>query len=1194
MSYLSLAAFAAVTFFVAFFVKQLVWHPLATYPDVIRNTNSKAPLSAIRRLAYSSTAARLPGSQASSSGSEALDMSHQCDYFTFDIMSEVIFGMKYNALREPKYRFVMSALEASNVRISALVQASSLALGRIDKYLFADSIKSRNKFLGFLGSLLKSRAKASFSDNGNVFSYLETAKDPDGESTLSKSEIRAESATLVVAGSDTSSTTLAATLFYLSGNASAYARLCHEIRSTFDSVEDIRIGAKLSSCNYLRGCIDEALRMSPPVGGEDGSTKESELARTAFYPFSSGPRSCVGKGFAYHEITLTLAHILYRFDFTRSTKDQKSFGGSTGNVNEFQMWDHVTSAKTPNDICWPSDKEWGRFNSSVAGNLIQTAPPAAPCYAGPNRDAAACEAVTQGWSTATFQASQPIGYDYPLNSSCPLAQFTANAPSANCTIGNSPVFAVNVTDEEHISKAVEFAKKNNIRVVIKSTGHDFLQRSTGYGSLSIWLQNYRKGFNFHDDFQVVNECPKSDWKGSALTITGAYSWSDIYPTAFEKNLIVVGGNNRTYPTKNIDAIDVVIGTTSTSANVSAKFVDAMTDIYSSYPYLSEVGFAGYGAWAMNSPVPIGGNFSTFYTQTFTTLGNDAAEATRLFKPIAEKITPLKDAGFTVSITQKAYTDYGAYYANKSGTDATVGGVSALASRLLGKSALEGNRGQLRKAMETMAGKDGKAVFHTVVHHGLQTAQETRDKSSAVQPGWYDAVILDIFERPILSGEVSVSSNIDLFDDIRQNVLPVYRELSPNTGTYMNEADWGDTNFQEDFYSSNWKQLIEIKTKLWITYHNVKQDECQTLQALHKKHGPIMRITPTMLLVTDATKLPEIYHRNANKSQHYITGSFGKTESLFNMQDHTVHARYRKIAAAPYAFSNIKKMEPLLDHHIDRWVEKLDNNFASPGKRLDFAPWAVYLVYDIVSDVGFGQPFGFIEQEKDVEGLIQGFHDGLVPFGIMARCWPFTNWVKSTFLGKYLVATPEQDSGIGTLMRFRDRLIAKRFEDIEKGATNGRIDLLQTFIEARDEKGEPLDLEYIKAEILLVLLAGADTTGTAFQAFMMHVLTHPEVYERLMEEIDTQTRAGNLSDIPHEEKTKEMLKYNMGFGYGARVCLGRDLAMMELSKAPLQLFRRFKPEAINKTDPGRYVVKGGVSFYEDMWINIERRPKTLQI
>lgn len=26
------------------------------------------------------------------------------------------------------------------------------------------------------------------------------------------------------------------------------------------------------------------------------------------------------------------------------------------------------------------------------------------------------------------------------------------------------------------------------------------------------------------------------------------------------------------------------------------------------------------------------------------------------------------------------------------------------------------------------------------------------------------------------------------------------------------------------------------TRLWITYHNVKEDECATYQELHKKHG----------------------------------------------------------------------------------------------------------------------------------------------------------------------------------------------------------------------------------------------------------------------------------------------------------------------------------------------------------------------
>lgn len=63
---------------------------------------------------------------------------------------------------------------------------------------------------------------------------------------------------------------------------------------------------------------------------------------------------------------------------------------------------------------------------------------------------------------------------------------------------------------------------------------------------------------------------------------------------------------------------------------------------------------------------------------------------------------------------------------------------------------------------------------------------------------------------------------------------------------------------------------------------------------------------------------------------------------------------------------------------------------------------------------------------------------------MARLYPFTNWVKSTWFGeKYLVASPEQNSGIGSLMRFRDGLIDRRYKDIEKGTTNGRIDLLQT-------------------------------------------------------------------------------------------------------------------------------------------------------
>ncbi|KAL6706227.1 hypothetical protein ACN47E_005962 [Coniothyrium glycines] len=383
-----------------------------------------------------------------------------------------------------------------------------------------------------------------------------------------------------------------------------------------------------------------------------------------------------------------------------------------------------------------------------------------------------------------------------------------------------------------------------------------------------------------------------------------------------------------------------------------------------------------------------------------------------------------------------------------------------------------------------------------------------------------------------------------------------------------------------------------------------------------------------------------------------------------MREHKHHAHFRKIAAGPYAFTNVKKMEPLVDLRIEQWLNKLDESFGKRTK-FDFAPWAVYMAYDIISEIGFGSPIGFIESGSDIDGLIQGFHDGLLPFGLMARLWPFTDWAKKTWIGDFLVAKPEDKTGIGVLMRFRDRLIAQRQRDLEAGKV-GRVDLLQTFLDARTKDGKPLEMDYIKAEILLVLIAGADTTGTAFQAMMFYIMSNHDVYVKMMAEIDEATRTGKLSNMPQydeviahcpyyiacvkesmrlcpsaptifpriigknginlhgrfappgteitcnpwlvhrdeklygpdvcsfrperwledEEKTKEYNKYSMTFGYGARICLGKDIALMELYKAPLQFFRTFRPD-VDPKRPGRFIVKGGVGFWEDMWLSVEK-------
>lgn len=198
--------------------------------------------------------------------------------------------------------------------------------------------------------------------------------------------------------------------------------------------------------------------------------------------------------------------------------------------------------QSPGQSCWPAPEVWSKFNETVGGKLIQNTPLALPCYLGKAQDEKTCGAVTQGFNSAAFLADQPLGYDYPLNTSCPPLPFGA-VQDSSCALGNSPVYTVNATKAEDVQAAIEFVKKNNLRAVIKSTGYDLLQRSTGAGSVLIWLRHLRNGVEFYEGNPELASCAEMAWNGSTLRISGSYPWADLYPMAKEKGVIVVGGND---------------------------------------------------------------------------------------------------------------------------------------------------------------------------------------------------------------------------------------------------------------------------------------------------------------------------------------------------------------------------------------------------------------------------------------------------------------------------------------------------------------------------------------------------------------------------------------------------------------------------------------------------------------------------
>lgn len=102
----------------------------------------------------------------------------------------------------------------------------------------------------------------------DMFHYLFNATDESGNPGYTTDELNAEANLLIIAGSDTTATTLIGFWFYMVRHPRVYDKLVEEIRTTFKSADDIQIGPTLSSCRYLQACIDEALRVAPAGAGE--------------------------------------------------------------------------------------------------------------------------------------------------------------------------------------------------------------------------------------------------------------------------------------------------------------------------------------------------------------------------------------------------------------------------------------------------------------------------------------------------------------------------------------------------------------------------------------------------------------------------------------------------------------------------------------------------------------------------------------------------------------------------------------------------------------------------------------------------------------------------------------------------------------------------------------------------------------
>ncbi|KAF9888838.1 hypothetical protein FE257_008207 [Aspergillus nanangensis] len=186
---------------------------------------------------------------------------------------------------------------------------------------------------------------------------------------------------------------------------------------------------------------------------------------------------------------------------------------------------------------------WNTLNATVNGKLIHNQPLAESCYPGPRYNPTSCQYISNGWANSSIISLDPLGYSYPLFDTCPPVN-TSVAQYPTCDLGNCPVYTIDATNAKDIATGIKFAKENNVRLVIKNTGHDIVGRSQGYDSLMIWIKHIQHGVNFHERYISPSGCP-SNWTGAAFTVSGGYAWGDLYNEAAARDHMAVGGNDPT-------------------------------------------------------------------------------------------------------------------------------------------------------------------------------------------------------------------------------------------------------------------------------------------------------------------------------------------------------------------------------------------------------------------------------------------------------------------------------------------------------------------------------------------------------------------------------------------------------------------------------------------------------------------------
>jgi len=165
----------------------------------------------------------------------------------------------------------------------------------------------------------------------------------------------------------------------------------------------------------------------------------------------------------------------------------------------------------PGEPGWPSDAQWKQFGEQLGGDaLVQVPSPFAPCLEAPAGPA--CTQFFKAVKNPYF-----LGDGIGLTQTLGWVDAWTSSPS---------VHAVAARSSADVVAAVDFARKNRLRLVVKGGGHSYQGTSNAPDSLLLWTRRMNQ-VTLHESF-VAQGCDAQAAPTRAVSVGAGAIWAHVY------------------------------------------------------------------------------------------------------------------------------------------------------------------------------------------------------------------------------------------------------------------------------------------------------------------------------------------------------------------------------------------------------------------------------------------------------------------------------------------------------------------------------------------------------------------------------------------------------------------------------------------------------------------------------------------